>query len=625
MLRMMSSKDMTMSNSAARWEIDILEAQQPDVWLPKGDFLANHEYIVRGLLKEAWNRWHSQAMTISSPLLHHHMQLLDAEGGLLIESAIGDDLPNTGTEAILAPLNSRRSTGCIARLKLASADKTESFLLPLLEAAALTMQEMYDHAYDLLIVRQMMNQQQIIDKEARGRDYLFQAAKRLHDQNDVYSVLHVLLDDVEVMYPGAKVNLYLSQDFVYSDSRVKPLLLRHTNDDLNANAFLTGKPVTADEDGGGIKLAIPLRGNQAVYGVLSLSLQQRWDEFEHRSMVMLVDTAGSAFENAKLYEQSNLLISELQLINELTKRLNQSLRLNEVFDFALTELMTIFKADYCHLLQISNDGSNFQIMASNVPMTDTESYSTSTGFGGIVIRTKEPLIISDYWSTRVVDSKLMDASGARSLIAAPVMAGSAVVGVIMVSHQSPNFFSYENYKLLQVLSTHIGLAVSNASLHAEVRRMVITDNLTGLHARHYLNEQIHLRQRKDRCGSLVLVDIDHFKRVNDTFGHLIGDQILVAVSDVIRNCIRDTDIAARWGGEELAVYLPQIRTGQAYRIAERIRSTVEGQTDPTVTVSCGISEWSFDEEKISVESLFYRADMALYEAKKNGRNRICVG
>ncbi len=205
------------------------------------------------------------------------------------------------------------------------------------------------------------------------------------------------------------------------------------------------------------------------------------------------------------------------------------------------------------------------------------------------------------------------------------MVEGEVAGIIMVTHKTPNFFSYENYKLLQVMSTHIGIAVSNASLHAEVRRMVITDNLTGLHARHYLNEQIQSRQRKDRFGSLILVDVDLFKRVNDTYGHQIGDRILIHVSNIIRESIRQGDIAARWGGEELAIYLPGIRAEQAYRVAERIRLHVEQETEPVVTVSCGVSEWTFEDEKVSVESLFYRADMALYEAKNNGRNCIFVG
>lgn len=618
---MMSSNYANLSIPADRWVDELIDARQFDNGLTE-----DSEALVGFLLLESWQKWLAEAASISSPLLQHALTLTNAAGKTIAnigQASVNDS--GTETTLFMLPIHSKHNRdGAIGHLRLDA--ESDAAIKSLLQAAVLSLKGMYDHAFELHAVRQLFLQQQAYDKEVRGRDHLFQAAKRLHDQNDVHSVLRVLLDDVEQMYPQAHVNLYLSQDFINGDSRVKPLMLRHATEDLNANAFLTGKPVSHSAGDNGINLAIPLKGKQAVYGVLSLNMQaEAWDESEMKPMVMLADTAGSAFENAKLFEQSNLLINELQLINELTKRLNQSLRLNEIFEFAMNDLLHIFNADYCNLLQLSPDNNNFQIMSSNIPAAANEVYSTEYGFCGIVYSTKEPLIISDYWATRVVDSKLMDVTGSRSLIAAPVLAGANVVGVIMVSHPSPNFFSYENYKLLQVLSTHIGLAISNASLHAEVRRMVITDNLTGLHARHYLNEQIQSRQRKDRSGSLVLVDIDHFKRVNDTYGHLIGDSILVIVSDAIRSCIRETDIAARWGGEELAVYLPQIRSSQAYRIAERIRSTVELQTNPSVTVSCGISEWTFEEEKVSVESLFYKADMALYEAKKSGRNRVLIG
>jgi diguanylate cyclase (GGDEF)-like protein len=216
-------------------------------------------------------------------------------------------------------------------------------------------------------------------------------------------------------------------------------------------------------------------------------------------------------------------------------------------------------------------------------------------------------------------------TGSRSLIASPIQINGQVIGVIHVMHHRPNFFSYENYKLLQVLSVHVGLAMSNASLHAEVKRMVITDRLTSLYARHYLDEQVNLLQKKDFCGSLILVDIDHFKRVNDTYGHQTGDKILINVSHIIKTSIRDSDIAARWGGEELAIYLPQVARDQAARIAERIRHRVVGETNPQVTVSCGVSDWNWEDDKISVESLVYRADMALYDAKHAGRNQVKIG
>jgi diguanylate cyclase (GGDEF)-like protein len=205
------------------------------------------------------------------------------------------------------------------------------------------------------------------------------------------------------------------------------------------------------------------------------------------------------------------------------------------------------------------------------------------------------------------------------------MVNGEVIGVVMITHREPNYFSYDNYKLLQVISSHLGLALSNASLHAEVNRMVITDNLTGLFARHYLNERISRRQKRDSIGSLILLDIDHFKKVNDTYGHQIGDSILQQVSKIIQTSIRDGDIAARWGGEEMAIYLPEVGYEVTVKVAERIRSRVEKETSPRVTISCGLAEWRRTDDRISVESLFYRADMALYKAKHMGRNSIRVG
>lgn len=480
--------------------------------------------------------------------------------------------------------------------------------------------------FEQLYVKDLLLQQQRAEMDAKRKDALFQASKRLFDQIDVASVLSELLLSLEQLYPDSEVHLYLSQDHLNGDPRVKPLVFKNAEHDLVAKAFLNGKSVTEHDRDGTLRLAVPMTGKQAAYGVLCMSIGPGlWDEADLPAFLLLADTSGSAFENAKLYEQSNLLINELRLINELTKRLNQSLRLKEIFQFATSELLTIFDADYCCVLQLNKEKNQFIVMSSNFPSIKNEQFSPDYGFCGMVYRTREPLIISDYWHTRIVTSMLMDNTSSRSLIAAPIMVDGEVVGVILVTHKTPNFFSYENYKLLQVMSTHIGLAVTNASLHAEVRRMVITDNLTGLHARHYLNEQIQSRQRKDPFGSLILVDIDLFKRVNDTYGHQVGDRILIQVSDIIRGAIRNGDIAARWGGEELAIYLPGIRAEQAYRIAERIRQHVEQETDPVVTVSCGVSEWTFEDDKISVESLFYRADMALYDAKNNGRNCIFVG
>jgi len=480
--------------------------------------------------------------------------------------------------------------------------------------------------FENVFVKEIMLQKTLIDKEATHRERLFLISKRLYDQFDAESVVREMLYSLEELYQDSEILLYLSQDHLEGDSRVRPLEFRNSANDIVTEAFLEGKCCTDREQPGYIRLAIPMNGKQAAYGVLCIKINMsHWDESDLPAFMLIADTAGSAFENAKLYEQSNLLINELRIINEMTKRLNQSLRSREIFQYATLELLKIFAADYCCVLQLDRKSREFKVRASNLDTLVGKRFANDYGFTGVVYQTREALITSDYKNTNSVASELMEQTNSRSLIGAPIFVDGEVTGVILVTHQDANYFSYDNYKLLQVVSTHIGLAITNASLHAEMRKMIITDNLTNLHVRHYLDEEIQRKQRTDSQGSLILVDIDFFKSVNDTYGHQVGDRILIQVSSIIRTSIRNGDIAARWGGEELAIYLPNVPASRALQIAERIRLRVQTETDPSVTVSCGISEWDSTHEKISVESLFYRADMALYESKNNGRNRVNVG
>ncbi|MCY9696279.1 sensor domain-containing diguanylate cyclase [Paenibacillus alginolyticus] len=479
----------------------------------------------------------------------------------------------------------------------------------------------YDHLFMQHLNREL---------EFKKHDILFEASKKLHAKIDVDSVLTEVIECMHSVYPNIQVDLLLSQDNDSTNLSVKPLNFQSAEDDILTRAFMEGQVIfepSSESSGPSTgQIAAPLSGKQGVYGVLYMTSN---NDLIHASdlqfISLLADTAGSAFENAKLYEQSNLMINELRLINDITKQLNQSLRLNEIFNSASSEILSIFGADYSCILQADKNSENLIVQATNLPAMFHETFTIGQGFSGAVYTSKEPIIISDYWSNDKVESKLMKLTNSRSLIGSPILVNGQVEGVILVVHSKPNFFSYDNYKLLQVLSGHIGLAMTNASLHAEVKRMVITDNLTGLYVRHYLDEQANSMQKKDFCGSLIVVDIDNFKRVNDTYGHQVGDKILIQVSQIIKTSIRDSDIAARWGGEELAVYLPQVVKSQTLRIAERIRIRVLEETNPQVTVSCGVSDWNWEEDKISVESLFYRADMALYQAKNNGRNQIRIG
>jgi diguanylate cyclase (GGDEF)-like protein len=497
--------------------------------------------------------------------------------------------------------------------------------LKLLQAASLHYRSCVYRKFEHLFVSSILDEQKMGMREEKKREILFEALRRLNDHLEVEQVLAEIINSVELINPTGKVDLLLSQDYCSTNEKVKPLAFHELGMELSRQAFLDGKMRNEMLDGCR-KLAIPLTGKQGVYGVLRMEVPEAdFDELDLRILKILAGSAGAAFEKARLHEQANTLVGELRLINELAKRMNSSLKLSETLQFASSEFLKIFRADYCCILQLNHAKNEFVVMTSNTPHMIGESFPVDYGFVGIMWSTKEPIILSDYDSTSPVHSKMMSETGARSLLASPLVLNGEMIGAVMISHREPNHFSYDNYKMLQVLSTHLGLAVSNANLHAEVRRMVITDNLTGLFARHYLNERISKRQNRDATGSLILLDIDHFKKVNDTYGHQVGDEILKQVSHIIRTSIRDGDIAARWGGEEMAIYLPEVGFEVTKKVAERIRRRVEQETNPSVTVSCGMSEWHATDERISVESLFYRADMALYEAKHKGRNRVAIG
>lgn len=541
--------------------------------------------------------------------------------------------PSGTGHCIAVPIVTRHTKEVFAVLGCQIANMDEagiSFAQGWLKMAAGYFRTCFYKRFESLFVLDLLQVQKQAKREEYRRSILFQVVQKLHDQIDVDSVLTEVFERIAGMYPGAKVELLMSQDHLSRDPRVKSLQLQGERDHMCVRAFMEGRMLRTEKRGKDdktyLEIAAPLVGKQGVYGVFHLVMpREEVEEVDLQLIGMLADTAGSAFENAKLYEQSNLLVSELRLINELTKRLNQSLRLKEVFKFATEELLSIFRAEYCCISQIDKDSDFFEIMACNIPSLSKENFPKDYGFSGLVFSTREPIILSDYKAYGNITSRLMDETGARSLIAAPLVVRGEVIGAIMLAHRADRFFSYENYRLLQVLSSHIGLAIANASLHAEVQRMANHDMLTELYARRYLDDRIQELMKRDEGGSLIIVDIDLFKQVNDTYGHQTGDKILKQVCSIIKSTVRKTDIAARWGGEELAIYLPGADVHSGYQIAETIRLRVAMETEPQVTVSCGIAEWNHDSEKISVESLFYLADMALYEAKKNGRNRTVIG
>jgi diguanylate cyclase (GGDEF)-like protein len=172
--------------------------------------------------------------------------------------------------------------------------------------------------------------------------------------------------------------------------------------------------------------------------------------------------------------------------------------------------------------------------------------------------------------------------------------------------------------------------VDSIELQQEYRNKADHDELTGLHNRSWMNDvfprQLDLSERLGQKVTMIMIDVDHFKSINDSHGHLVGDLALTHLTRVIRDKLRDADLIARFGGEEIVALMPRTDQSQAMLVAEKIRSLVEATPMPldngeevSMTISIGLAEWKEGEE---MNSLIGRTDRALYHAKQNGRNQI---
>ncbi len=374
-------------------------------------------------------------------------------------------------------------------------------------------------------------------------------------------------------------------------------------------------------------LLLPLIAHNRIIGLIEV-LDRRPDlRFMQREIslgLLLVNHAAIAIEKTRLLAEIQQRSAELEAVRRASLSLTASLDLEEVLDNILENaLQLVDSAQDAHIFLYEHDRLRFgAALWSDGRKGMPWAAPRENGLTYNVARKGEMILVADMCQDPLFANTPADWHG--SIVGIPLKIGARVVGVMTVAHPQPNAFSETQLRAVALLGDQAAVAIENARLHDLVTRQARTDALTGLPNRRALDErlaeEIRNANRFKQPLALIMLDLDGFKAVNDTYGHPVGDRVLQQVADCLHERVRDNDFIARYGGDEFALMLPNTDSATAYALAERLQPRVDPCAlqiaEPvrvTLNITYGLAVYPTDGSTAS--ALIAKADQALYQAK----------
>ncbi len=377
------------------------------------------------------------------------------------------------------------------------------------------------------------------------------------------------------------------------------------------------------------EVTIPLIVRGEVIGVLDFQSEQL-DYFnpEKIDLLTLFSTQASmALENARLYSAERRRSEQLEAINAIAKKTTRVLDLDELLTVVCQLLLEWFRIDHVAVLLAENE--SLRIRAHEGRLTPNVAMgSTLTPGAGLAARALSMgrCVIENHVNN--VDGYIAGFAETQSEMCVPLIIFGEKLGVLALDSAHNNAFDNDDIQPLESVADLCAAAIQNAHNFDRMKQLAYVDGLTGIHNRRYFEmrivEELERAARFQGRMSVIMVDIDHFKKMNDEFGHLLGDEMLRAVSNILKQQLRKMDMVCRYGGDEFAIVVPETTGESAVRVAEKLRRQVETHYFPgvprPVTISCGVAD--YPTHGVTRDEVVAAADSALYLAKQAGRNRV---
>ncbi len=378
------------------------------------------------------------------------------------------------------------------------------------------------------------------------------------------------------------------------------------------------------------QLAVPLMVRDEIVGVLDCQSADL-DHFDSETIDLLTlfsTQASMAIQNARLYSLERRRALQLEAINAIAQQTTAVLELKELLLKVCLLIQHAFQISHVSVLLKDEDEVVLRAHYGDLTPKIQEGgrLSASQGLWGRALQEGRTFVGNDV-------SKLANYVGffveTRSRMCIPLVAFGQTLGVLVLDSDKKGAFNPQDVQPLESVADICATAIQNAHYVQRVKQLAYLDGLTGIFNRRYFElrivEEIERARRFGTGMGVIMVDIDQFKRLNDEFGHLLGDEVLRQVSSIFHQQLRKIDVVCRYGGEEFAILLSQTDPEHALGVAEKLRKLVDEWQFPgvprSVTISAGVA--SFEDHGTTRDELVKAADAGLYLAKQAGRNHVC--